>query len=95
MRILSKRAHVMRLVLAWSGFFLAVARADLVAEHSALSDEFIAGKWFLYLPITIPIEIFTQVLHKNIFQRLTGLQMDCGLQSGLFTPRPLIIISGA
>jgi len=32
----------MRLVLAWSGFFLAVARADLVAEHSALSDEFIA-----------------------------------------------------
>ena len=80
--------------MAWSGFFLAVARADLVAEHSALSDEFIAGK-YLYVPITIPIEIFTQVLHKNIFQRLTGLQMDCGLQSGLFTPRPLIIISGA
>ena len=43
----------MRLVLAWSGFFLAVARADLVAEHSALSDEFIAGKWFLYVPGTL------------------------------------------
>ena len=40
----------MRLVLAWSGFFLAVARADLVAEHSALSDEFIAGKWCLFVP---------------------------------------------
>ena len=62
MRRLSKRAHVMRLVLAWSGFFLAVARADLVAEHSALSDEFIAGKWCLFVPKkTIPTPFSTQV----------------------------------
>ena len=74
----------MRLVLAWSGFFLAVARADLVAEHSALSDEFIAGKWFLYVPGTLCTYNNT---HRDFYTSLTQkyLSETNRLANGLWT----------